>query len=53
MQSLRYYEFLILLTTILKLKKTMQVSANVNIDFQFPPAVSFPKIYKFANLHKF
>ena len=25
---------------------------NVNIDFQIPHALSFPKIYRFANPHK-
>ncbi len=30
----------------------MGVCANVNIDFQIPDAISFPKICYFANLHK-
>jgi len=27
--------------------------ANVNIIFQTPDVISFPKMYCFANLHKF
>ena len=28
------------------------ICANVNIDFQIPHALSFQKIYRFANPHK-
>ena len=29
-----------------------EICANVNIDFQIPHALSFPKMYRFTNPHK-
>ena len=52
--KLIYQEFLTLLAAILKFKNAdlAGICANVNIDFQIPHALSFPKTYRFANLHK-
>jgi len=50
-----YWKTYVLLPSFLKLKidHFASICANVNIDFQIPHALSFPKIYRFANLHKF
>ena len=42
------------MAAILKFKNTdlAGICANVNIDFQIFHALSFPKIYRFANPHK-
>ena len=53
--KLIYQEFFTLLATILKLKINVdlaEICANVNIDFQIPHTLSFPKMYRFANPHK-
>ena len=52
--KLIYQEFFTLLATILKFKNAdlAEICTNVNIDFQIPHALSFPKMYRFANPHK-
>ena len=52
--KLIYREFLTLLASILKFKNAdlAGICANVNINFQISHALSFPKMYRFANLHK-
>ena len=52
--KLIFQEIFTLLTTILKFKNAdlAEICANVNIDFQIPHALSFPKMYRFANPHK-
>ena len=49
-----YREFLTLLAAILKFKNAdlAGICANVNINFQISHALSFPKMYRLANLHK-
>ena len=37
---------------ILKNADLAGICANVNTDFQIPHALSFPKMYRFANPHK-
>ena len=52
--KLIYQEFLTLLASIFKFKSAdlAGICANVNINFQILHALSFPKMYRFANLHK-
>ena len=52
--KLIYWEFLTLLAAILNFKNAdlAEICANVNINFQISHALSFPKMYRFANLHK-
>ena len=54
-EKLRYWKNLILLATILKLNIDGHAGIweNVNIYFQIPHVLSFPKICYFANLHNF
>ena len=52
--KLIYQEFLTLLAVILKFKNAdlARICTNVNNDFQILHALSFLKIYRFANPHK-
>ena len=52
--KLIYREFLTLLAAISYFKNAdlAGICANVNINFQISHALSFPKMYRFANLHK-
>ena len=52
--KLIHWEFLTVMAAILKFKNTdlAGICANVNIDIQIPHALNFPKMYRFANLHK-
>ena len=52
--KLIYRKFLTLLAAILKFKNAdlVGICANVNIYFQIPHTLSFPKLYRFANPHK-